>query len=144
MKLLLTSAKVDSVIRRARWWMLGGIGLLAITLNAGGKGIFTSVMMITIGACGGSFRTWREDKGLWMLSCLFFVLFLLIYVGVVLGRLSDFVRHRDNLPVWLAIDVSVAGALLWILLRILLTITFWNWRMSRAGAKPNERNRTRQ
>ena len=129
MPFLMTPAKVDSIIRRYRWWILGGACLAFLGSCLDGFGIITGFMAIWLGVCGGTFGAWRDDKGLWMLSALFLAFALLCYGAFTYGNVSDIVHHRGKtIDIF---DLSFAASLLWVQSRFLLTVTTSNWKLTR-------------
>jgi len=128
MTFLMTPAKIDSIIRRYRWWMLGGASLIFLGFNRDGFAAVTGVMAVWLGACGGAFEAWRCDRGLWMLSALFLAMALLCYAGFTYGHLSDITHHRGGIADM--IDLSFGISLLWMQSRFLLTVTVSNWKLT--------------
>jgi hypothetical protein len=129
MMFLMTPAKVDSIIRRYRWWILGGACLAFLGSRLDGFGVITGFMAIWLGACGGTFGAWRDDKGLWVLSALFLALALLCYGGFTYAHVSDIIHRRGkNSDI---VDLSFAASLLWMQSRFLLTVSTSNWKLTR-------------
>lgn len=126
---LMTPAKVDSIIRQYRWWILGGACLAFLGFRLDGFGVMTGFMAIWLGACGGTFGAWRDDKGLWMLSALFLALALLCYGGFTYGHVSAIIHHRGKTSAM--VDLSFAASLLWMQSRFLMTVTTSNWKLTR-------------
>ncbi len=97
---------VDWVIQEARWLMLGGLALFLASRHLGGVGLVTGWTAMWLGTCGGSFRQWRLEPGLWMLSGLFLTISLVSFVVLAYGSVSDIVQaHAPSLSdcdLWVA------------------------------------------
>ena len=128
MTFLMTPAKIDSIIRRYRWWMLGGASLMFLGFKTDDFGVVTGFMAIWFGACGGTFGAWRCDRGLWMLSALFLTIALFCYAGFTYGHISDIIHHRGGIAGM--IDLSFGISLLGMQSRFLLTVTASNWKLT--------------
>ena len=87
-------------------------------------------MAISLGASGAVFRDWRSERGLWMLACLFLLLFGFVYCLCVYGELRDLWQGR-GFPGWgVWVDALIGMALLSSHVRILAQIVRLNFKIS--------------
>ena len=126
---LMTPTNVDLVIRRSPWYMLICLTLFIIAYYSG-FGVVTGWMALLVAACGGVFRPWRTEKGLWMLSAFYLVFSVALYGFLFHMNVEDpLAGHQEGLLI--GIDFAVATGMLWMLIRFLVTVTRSNWRLSR-------------
>ena len=128
MTLVVSEERLDSLINRARWYFLLAVALILLEF-AYGIGSASAVMAIGLAATGGSLRSWRTERGLWMLSALFLVLNGVIYCVIEYGQLRDLFDGRHS-PWPIAIDLCIATRLLWTQFRMHLTVTALNRRLT--------------
>lgn len=94
-----------------------------------GFGVITGFMALWLGACGGAFRAWNSDRGLWMLSALFLAVTAVFFAGFAYGRVLDTIHGRGEVVG--VLDLTIAGAVLWMQTRFLLTVTAVNRKLTR-------------
>lgn len=94
-------------------------------------------MVISLGACGGSFGQYRKEPGLWMLSGMFLALScaLLAIFTYALGE-EIFRLGRVVLPSPTHYDFAVATLLLIVQVLFLSSVTHVNWRLKRQSITP--------
>jgi hypothetical protein len=91
-------------------------------------------MAIWLGALAGSFRQWREEPGLWMLSALFLVMCCTFWALMTWSRIMDIIRQVQAPFSWsLNVDIAMATLLLAILVRFSATVTHTNWKFTQSG-----------
>jgi hypothetical protein len=109
--------------------MLAGVGLLALGYRFDTFGFVTGAFLIPLGAGGGAFRAWRRERGLWMLACLFLVLFLPTYGIFEYQSLASGFRGSGISP-WQVLDFTVATGVLFFQIRFFVTVARINWLFS--------------
>jgi len=122
--------KAEKLIRDSRWYMLAGGVLLVVGILSHGTGITAGVMALTLGASGGAFERWREERGLWMLSALFLLMFGSLGIVMEYELFMDGWRGKSN-GILVTIEFSIAMWLLQRLVRFLAAVTGANYRLGR-------------
>jgi hypothetical protein len=116
---------VDCILRNFRWLILGGLVLSLTCRHLGWVGTFTGGAAIWLGACGGAFRQWRIEPGLWMLSGLFLALTLPAFAILASGSISEVAQA--GVPNFSACDTWFANLFLAVQILFLATVTGKNW-----------------
>lgn len=88
--------------------------------------VVSTGMLVGVGAMSGSFNDWRKERGLWMLSALFLIIFGGFYAVVSYHQISDWLAGRAPLRGLMAVDWILATSLLTYKIRFLSAITFFN------------------
>jgi hypothetical protein len=122
--------RIDKIIFNYRWIMLGGAVLIALSSSFDCPGVIAGTMAVALGASGGSFRQWRTEAGLWMLSTLFLVFFSLICAAFAYARITDFLQQGLPLAFGSSLDFSIGGLVLWEEIRFLFSVTRLNRRLA--------------
>jgi len=130
MKIWFTPQQIDRVIRSAPGYLFGGIALVLLHKPLDSFLFLTGLFALWLGACGGTFRSWRTERGLWMLSALFLLISAGLYGIFAYHHVADFLRDRHD-RLLLALDATFATSLLWVQTRFLLSITRANWLFSK-------------
>jgi hypothetical protein len=84
----------DRVIRWAGPLILCGMAVAFLSARLGTPGLLTAFQVIALGAMGGSLAQWRTDRGLWMLSGLFFGVWTASYGLCLYGEIHDISPER--------------------------------------------------
>jgi hypothetical protein len=136
MSILITPRQIQRTIRLALWLILIGIAVIVIPdWLAIDFGVITGGMLICMGTAGASLRTWARERGLWMLSAAFLVLFLPTCSLMLFHELSDiFTGRYGALP--LALDATLGSAALGFLVRFLASVIILNYRLSGDAGTP--------
>ncbi len=122
----------EAVIRWAGPLLVVGLLLgFASTQLEAPLGVITSVFAIALGAVGGTFIHWRQERGLWMLAVFFMLVFGAIYAMFVFGQVRDIVRGARQPDVGVMIDGALGTLLLLATLRFLRRMAKDNWTFSR-------------
>ena len=142
MKLWFTPQQIDRVIRRAPWYLFGGLALVLLHEPLHSFLFLTGFFALWLGACGGTFPSWRSEPGLWMLSALFLVISAGLYGIFTYHHVADFLRGRHD-RLLLAFDATLATSLLWVQTRFLLSVRRANRLFSKSmrdirDMRPNE------
>jgi len=125
---------VEWVIFNARWLMLGGLVLGLAGGRFGGLGAVTCWMAVWLGTCGATFRRWRDEPGLWMLSGLFLAITLPGVAILTWGMISEIAQARvPSLPDY---DIGSAVFVLAAQLIFLATVTRTNWALRKKSVSP--------
>jgi hypothetical protein len=82
---------------------------------------------VMYGAFCGSFRRWDQEKGMWMLAVLFLVLIGPLYL--VLAWVEMF---GGRTALWWGIEFFLGTSLLALTMKLLLSVTVYNWQLSQA------------
>ncbi|MFI5456355.1 MAG: hypothetical protein ACHRXM_12980 [Isosphaerales bacterium] len=125
---------VEWVIYNARWLLLGGLAFYLASYHLGGFGTATGSMAMWLGGCGATFRQWRHEAGLWMLSGLCLAISLPIFAGLAYDSIWDIAQARaPSLP---ACDIWGANFFLAVQVLVLATVTRTNWSLAKNPATP--------
>jgi hypothetical protein len=112
--------------------MLAGMVLLVVGVRFfDGVGLFSAEALLCLGAMGGSFGNWRREPGLWMLSVLFFALFLLLGTVICSASVWDILRGRSSPTSPSHIDIVVATGVGVVQVLFLWTVTRENRKLLR-------------
>lgn len=95
----------------------------------------SAVMLVGLGAMGGSFSKWRTEPGLWMLGALFLTSFGSLHVLFVYHSVMDAIAGRVLIGMFAA-DALVATSVLAFMVRFLWAVTYWNRCISRIPPNP--------
>lgn len=134
MSALLSERATDWINSRGRWLLLlaGPVELMrALLPQLQGPGLVSTWMMAWLGACCMCLRSWRTERGLWMLSGFFLLVMLAGLAMPAVGTARDTLAGREVLgPLaadpWDALDVGVTLALMVLQAVLLLTVTVRN------------------
>ena len=135
---LMKPEAIDRHIRHYRRYMLAGACLFAMEfllpkVSGVSLGLVVSgVMAVMLGAVGGACHTWRTEKGIWMLSALFFLpsvaLFLFFEIYQWMSMDSAFSTLQGAV---FTVDSLIATWLLLKQVRFLASVTLYNRGLSR-------------
>ena len=126
-------------IERLRPWALLGLLYMTVWMIASAVGwslkwLFASgVFGGMFGAVYGSLDSYREQRGLWMLAALWFVIFVSFYALVTYETVLDAVAGRQAKGWRLAMDWSFATAIVAATVRLTASIGYLNWTRFRRG-----------
>ena len=67
--------RTDTLITHFVWAIPIGAILIGLSRTFDGLGFVTGAGLVGLGASAGTFRDWREEPGLWMLSVFFLAQF---------------------------------------------------------------------
>jgi hypothetical protein len=90
-------------------------------------------MAVWLGACGGSFRRWRDEHGLWMLSGMFLAFSCVAFTLFVAMVIDEAVRTGP--ACFSVLDCSTAAILLGLQVVFLATVTCTNWSLRKKTTK---------
>jgi len=117
--MMLSDKTIDRVILFAALPMLAGVACWF-----GGLAM-TGVMLVGLGAMGGSFTEYRTEHGIWMLGSLFFAFFATFYIAFVYFSLVDWLAGRGPLGV-MAVDAFFATSTVGFMVRFLWSVACLN------------------
>lgn len=113
---------IDRIVLWAAVPMIVGVGCWFAGLA------ISTTMLVSLGAMGRSFSTWRTERGLWMLSALFLTMFGPIHVLLIYHSVLDAVAGGAIKSI-LAVDVFIGTSALGFMVRFLWAVTYWNRRL---------------
>ena len=121
---MMSPAEIDRLIAYGIFaFIAGGIcWLLGMAVS--------TVMLVGLGAMSGAFEDWRTEHGLWMLGTLFLLIFGGFYAIITYHQIADWLVGRAPLQGWAAIDWLIATSTLAHKIRFLLSVSYWNRRLS--------------
>lgn len=114
---------IDRIVQRHSIPMILGVACWFAGLASSG------VMLVGLGAMGGSFSKWRTEHGLWMLGALFLISCGSLLVLFVYHSVMDAIAGRFPTGI-VAVDGVVATSLLAFMVRFVWAVTYWNRHIS--------------
>src|SRR5579864_6308643 len=98
------------LITHYRWPLVLGLILCAASPSFHSFGVFSAWMAMGLGATGGTFREWRSEPGLWMLSVFFLSIFAPLWAILISGIVLDVMRQGFAPPPLLhLLDFSIGA-----------------------------------
>jgi hypothetical protein len=100
-----------------------------------GIGFVTGLMLLLFGLCAFGFHRWRRERGLWMLAAVGLVVYVPFYTVLQYDALKQHFNGPPAAGASLAatVDALIAAAIVWRMVRFLLTVLWYNRMLSRLG-----------
>jgi hypothetical protein len=116
---MLSEKTIERVILFSALPMLAGVACWFAGLA------ITGVMLVGLGAMGGSFTEYRREHGIWMLGALFLGIFAIFYAAYVYFSVVDGFAGRGPFGI-VAVDAFLATSTLGFMVRFLWSVTLLN------------------
>lgn len=120
--MMLTEKTIELVILFAALPMLAGVACWFAGLA------ITGVMLVGLGAMGGSFTEYRREHGLWMLGALFLGILAMFYATCIYFSVVDGFAGRGRFGI-AEVDALLATSTLGFMVRFLLSVMLLNRRL---------------
>jgi hypothetical protein len=128
MALRMTTEQVTRMIRRFRWFFLGGLAIFICGLFTEWFVTLTGAISVMLGASIGGVGRGMLVRGMWFLAALFCIPSVFMYVVLSYLHIWHLIEHPGDILCFASL--AVATWVLGLQSRLLLTVTTVNWRVS--------------
>lgn len=126
-----TRGEPKVVVASSPYIIFFGIGLFATCRFMSGFLIVSSIVCLSLGSLAFILQDWSFERGLWMASLLFLLIWCPLNFLFVLSPVIDQLRGVGPMPLSMWFDFFVATSLLSVKTRFLWTITLTNYALPR-------------
>ena len=110
--------------------ILGMTWFVVLKTTGWHAGIITAFASVFIGAAFGCYMERKTERGVWMLALLIGGLTTVFYLFTIVMEVLDHINRRLALPWWLALDFTVAGMIVSVVIRASWTVFRQNRNLS--------------
>ena len=108
----------------------GMIWFVVLKMTGWNAGTITAFASVFIGAAFGCYMERKTERGVWLLAMLFGGLTAAFYLFTIVMEIHDHINRRLAPPWWIALDFTVAGMIVSIVIRASWTVYCQNRNLS--------------